>query len=409
MTNYFKKPDRLVDAVRAVLSGKGNEYAQKLLDKEDSIDETNKNDDSDDGEGLDAVQPKAVKKKFKDRKDKDIDNDGDTDDSDKFIHKKRKAISKKIKDDDIEEAHDDESDESDDENGEDKKKKKKAKKTNGDGKKDEVDTEPEFDDQKQLPAEQKEENELTEMEGQPAKKDKDGKYIKKAGYKIQLVPRKGYVYKRDTGKPVTVGGLGASGRDHGPGLTSTREEVELEERKMSDDEMKKKEDIVMGMKKKMSDFKKKYGDRAKDVMYATATKMAMKEGFEISAEDFDGVQKMAPVKGKVKSAREVGRHGALKKPKTMLVVKKGTQTVSRVPVDKGKEMMRKGTHLEAESVEHDVKSIDEDRMAGKYKKGQTIVIGQWSESWAKEYILPNVDEKGVKIYSKGPAFRIEKL
>jgi len=58
------------------------------------VDETNKNDKSDDGEGLDAVQPKAVKKKFKDRKDKDIDNDGDTDDSDRYIHKKRKAISK---------------------------------------------------------------------------------------------------------------------------------------------------------------------------------------------------------------------------------------------------------------------------------------------------------------------------
>jgi len=60
--------------------------------------ETNKNDKSDDGDGLDAVQPKAVKKKFKDRKDKDIDNDGDTDDSDEFLHKKRTAISKAMKD-----------------------------------------------------------------------------------------------------------------------------------------------------------------------------------------------------------------------------------------------------------------------------------------------------------------------
>ena len=60
------------------------------------IDETNKNDKSDDGEGLDAVQPKAVKKKFKNRKDKDIDNDGDVDDSDKFLHKRRKAVSKAI-------------------------------------------------------------------------------------------------------------------------------------------------------------------------------------------------------------------------------------------------------------------------------------------------------------------------
>ena len=62
------------------------------------VSETNKNDKSDDGKGLDAVQPKAVKKKFKDRKDKDIDNDGDTDSSDEFLHKKRKAISKAMKD-----------------------------------------------------------------------------------------------------------------------------------------------------------------------------------------------------------------------------------------------------------------------------------------------------------------------
>ena len=59
--------------------------------------ETNKNDKSDDGEGMDAVQPKAVKKKFKDRKDKDIDNDGDVDSSDKYLHKRRKTVSKAIK------------------------------------------------------------------------------------------------------------------------------------------------------------------------------------------------------------------------------------------------------------------------------------------------------------------------
>lgn len=56
--------------------------------------EDNTNDKSDDGDGLDKVQPKAVKKKFKDRKDKDIDNDGDTDSTDKYLHKRRAAISK---------------------------------------------------------------------------------------------------------------------------------------------------------------------------------------------------------------------------------------------------------------------------------------------------------------------------
>jgi hypothetical protein len=46
---------------------------------------------------------------------------------------------------------------------------------------------------------------------------------------------------------------------------------------MSDAQMKRREKIVMGMKDKQADFKKKYGARWKDVMYATATKMAMKE------------------------------------------------------------------------------------------------------------------------------------
>ena len=47
---------------------------------------------------LDPVNRKAVVKKFKDRKDKDIDNDGDVDDSDEYLHKRRKAISKATKD-----------------------------------------------------------------------------------------------------------------------------------------------------------------------------------------------------------------------------------------------------------------------------------------------------------------------
>ena len=57
----------------------------------------NTNDKSDDGKGMDKVQSKAVKKKFDDRKDKDIDNDGDVDSSDKYLHKRRQAISKAVK------------------------------------------------------------------------------------------------------------------------------------------------------------------------------------------------------------------------------------------------------------------------------------------------------------------------
>ena len=85
---YF---DTKAETLESSILGVWPEAAKKVA-------ETNKNDKSDDGDGLDAVQPKAVKKKFKDRKDKDVDNDGDVDDSDKFLHKRRKAVSKAMKD-----------------------------------------------------------------------------------------------------------------------------------------------------------------------------------------------------------------------------------------------------------------------------------------------------------------------
>ena len=54
-------------------------------------------------EALDTVDPEKVEPEdgFEDREDKDIDNDGDTDDSDKFIHKKRQAITKAVKKEEI--------------------------------------------------------------------------------------------------------------------------------------------------------------------------------------------------------------------------------------------------------------------------------------------------------------------
>jgi len=56
-----------------------------------------------------------------------------------------------------------------------------------------------------------------------------------------------------------------------------KEEVELDERTLTSGESKKKEEYVKGMKKSLSGFKQRYGERAKSVMYATATKMAKKD------------------------------------------------------------------------------------------------------------------------------------
>jgi len=73
----------------------------------------------------------------------------------------------------------------------------------------------------------------------------------------------------------------------------TGEEVEsdgeqIDEKKMTKGEMKKREEYVKGMKKSKKGFEERYGKRAKDVMYATATKMAMKEGLDpVGQEDKD--------------------------------------------------------------------------------------------------------------------------
>jgi len=55
------------------------------------------------------------------------------------------------------------------------------------------------------------------------------------------------------------------------------EEFGLDERKMTDAEMAEREEIVKKLKPKLQSFKDRYGDDAKKVMYATATKQAMEE------------------------------------------------------------------------------------------------------------------------------------
>jgi hypothetical protein len=55
-----------------------------------------------------------------------------------------------------------------------------------------------------------------------------------------------------------------------------KEEFQIDEKTLTKMEMKKREEIVKSMKDKASDFEKRYPGRGKEVMYATATKMAKK-------------------------------------------------------------------------------------------------------------------------------------
>lgn len=74
---------------------------------------------------------------------------------------------------------------------------------------------------------------------------------------------------------------------------------DMKEAKMSDADMAERERIVKGMKKNLAGFKARYGDRAKEVMYATATKQAMKE-------DVEQLDELSPntLKSYIKRAKE---------------------------------------------------------------------------------------------------------
>lgn len=64
------------------------------------------------------------------------------------------------------------------------------------------------------------------------------------------------------------------GTKKGGSVSVYKEDYELDERSLTSDEKSDMEKNVKGMKKKLSSFKDRYGDRAKNVMYATAAKIA---------------------------------------------------------------------------------------------------------------------------------------
>ena len=84
-----------------------------------------------------------------------------------------------------------------------------------------------------------------------------------------------------------------------------------EEKEMTDAQMKKREDIVKGMKDKTADFKKRYGKDYKNVMYATATKMAMKEAAGEEMEKID-IEKPVETEDKPKADKIKKKSGTPK-------------------------------------------------------------------------------------------------
>jgi len=91
-------------------------------------------------------------------------------------------------------------------------------------------------------------------------------------------------------KPEPKVGHGTPGYKYGALESVEVESDQLNEKKLTKPEMKKKEEIVKSMKKDKKGFESRYPGRGKEVMYATATKMAKKvaEGLDpVGREDAD--------------------------------------------------------------------------------------------------------------------------
>lgn len=116
--------------------------------------------------------------------------------------------------------------------------------------------------------------------------DKANKQMKKIGKKMMNSPddydglddkEQNTLRKRQAGFDMTFR------KDIRASQKTTKEEVEnVDERKLTGAETEKKEKYVLSMKKKMGGFKQRYGERAKEVMYATATKMAKEEAAPVN-------------------------------------------------------------------------------------------------------------------------------
>ena len=95
------------------------------------------------------------------------------------------------------------------------------------------------------------------------------------------IPFEGPYKKKETAKAGKYGSGYSTARHlarQGMKKVATKEEVEqVEERTLTPGETAEKERIVKGMKKSAAGFKARYGERAKSVMYATATKAAKKD------------------------------------------------------------------------------------------------------------------------------------
>jgi hypothetical protein len=160
----------------------------------------------------------------------------------------------------------------------------------------------------------------------------------------------------------------------------------IDEKEMSDTQKKKKEDIVMSMKKDTAGLKKRYGSRWKDVMYATATKQAMKE------EAYDEVEldeAKKPMSQDEKDKVVAGVQAAMRKSRGNVISGQAQRAAARLAA-KVKSGMKEEVDEFEEEIDPDVRTKD-------------AISGANKPTKQKDDVGPGADSRSTKVkFKAGP-------
>lgn len=172
--------------------------------------------------------------------------------------------------------------------------------------------------------------------------------------------------------------------------------IDEDDSKMTPEQKKKKEKIVLSMKDKEKEFKAKYGKNWKSVMYATATKLAMKEDFD--PEELEEAKGETEQEFKARQTRLAAAHDATKQNPERL------KRLMKIPgYGAAMSLAQKTTKEEVEQVD-EVSKSEVDKF---HKKLDTLVHSSFGKSSKEKKMkeeVEQIDELGkqtLKRYVKG--------
>ena len=160
----------------------------------------------------------------------------------------------------------------------------------------------------------------------------------------------------------------------------------IDEKEMSDTQKKKKEDIVMSMKKDTAGLKKRYGSRWKDVMYATATKRAMGETY---GEEVELDEAKKPMSQDEKDKVVAGVQAAMRKSRGNVISGQAQRAAARLAA-KVKSGMKEEVDEFEEEIDPDVRTKD-------------AISGANKPTKQKDDVGPGADSRSTKVkFKAGP-------